>query len=338
MKERLGVAVIGSGRAGMVHARNFARKVRRARLVALMDQKAERVKEKAHELEVDNYYTELDQVLSDPEVDAVVIGTPTFTHAEIASVAARAGKDILCEKPLAISLEEADKISAAVEDSGVHFMVGFMRRFASGFVEARERIVAGEIGEVMTVKSTGRGPGLPPRWALDPELSNGNLAEVNSHDFDAIRWLTDSEYQSVFTRGGNFKSSSLEEDFPEFYDNAVVSFELTDGTIGTVDGTCPADYGYDARMEILGSDGVLFVGEVAKRGVAICTTDRGFQRKPVDSWQNLFSRAYEREDRHFVDSVLEDEQPKVTLEDGRKALEVVLAANRSLRKEREVEI
>lgn len=217
-------------------------------------------------------------------------------------------------------------------------MVGFMRRFARGFMEAKEKIEAGEIGEVITVKSTGRGPGLPPRWALDPELSNGNLAEVNSHDFDSIRWLTESEYESVFTRGGNFKSPSLEEEFPKFYDNAVVSFEMTDETIGTVDGTCPAEYGYDARMEILGSEGVLFVGEVAKRGIAVCSVDKGLQREPVGSWQNLFSQAYEREDRHFVDSVLDDEKPKVSLEDGRKAIEVVLAANRSLQEGGEVKV
>lgn len=338
MQEQLGVAVVGPGRAGMVHARNFANKIKCASLVALQDEDPERVEDRAEELGVANYYTDLDKLLSNSDVEAVVIGSPTFTHAEIASAAARAGKHVLCEKPLAITLEEADKITSAVESAGTYFMVGFMRRFDSGFMEAKKKIEAGEIGEIMTVKSTGRGPGLPPRWALDPDLSNGNLAEVNSHDFDSIRWLTGSEYESVFARGGNFKSPQLEDEFPEFYDNALVSFEMADGTIGSVDGTCPAEYGYDARMEILGTEGVLFVGEVAKRGVKVCTSEGGFQQDQVSSWQSLFSRAYEREDRHFVDSVLNDEQPRVSLEDGRRAIEVVLAANRSLRERVEVEV
>ncbi len=328
---------IGTGRAGMIHARNISENIANAELVGVLDKDGEAAKESAKELGVDPY-TDMDTLMSDAEFDAVTVATPTFTHADLVVEAAENGKHVFCEKPLAISLEEADRMKEAVENAGVKFQIGFMRRFDEGFQEAKEKIDSGEIGEIMSVRSVGRGPGLPPKWACNPELSNGNLAEVNSHDFDAIRWLTGKEYESVFARAGNYKTPEVKEEFPSFYDNAVVSFEMKDEVIGTVDSTCPADYGYDARMEILGDEGVLFIGEVARRGVAVCTGEKEFKRPAVSSWQNLFREAYWKEMKHFVDCILNDKKPKATLKDGRKAIEVVLAANDSIDKSKEVEV
>ncbi|MFW6386296.1 MAG: Gfo/Idh/MocA family oxidoreductase [Candidatus Hadarchaeota archaeon] len=334
---RVRVCSIGTGRAGMIHARNVSTNISDAELVALLDKDEEAAKKGADELGVE-YYTDLDEMIKEENFDAVTIATPTFTHADIAVKVAENGKHIFCEKPLAITLEEADQMEEAVEEAGVRFMIGFMRRYDEGFLEAKEKIDSGEIGEIMSVRSVGRGPGLPPKWAWDPELSNGNLAEVNSHDFDAIRWLTGDEFKSVFARGDNYKTPEVAEEFPSFYDNAVVSFKMESGIIGTVDSTCPAGYGYDARMEILGDEGVIFIGEVARSGVSVCTEKEDFKKPAVSSWQNLFREAYWKEMKHFIDCVRNDKEPRTTLKDGRKAIEVVLASNDSMGKNIETEV
>jgi myo-inositol 2-dehydrogenase/D-chiro-inositol 1-dehydrogenase/scyllo-inositol 2-dehydrogenase (NAD+) len=243
---------------------------------------------------------------------------------------ARAGKHILCEKPLALTPDEVLSMAAAVKTGRITFVMGFMRRFDSSFQRARQMISEGAIGQPIVIKSTGRGPGLPPSWAWDINLSNGMLGEVNSHDFDAVRWLLGSEYQNVYARGRNFKSYDVAKSYPNFYDNAVVLIEMESGAIGTVDGSCPADYGYDARIEVLGTEGVLFVGTTAENSVTVWTKPKGVRQSGVTSWKSLFREAYLAEDRHLVDCIWDNTPPLVGLEDGLRALEVVRAANYSI--------
>lgn len=326
----IGVGVIGAGRAGRVHAVNFASHLPEARLVSLFDLNEESVKEAGREWSV-NAYTDLERFLKDPALDAVVIATPTPTHARLVNAAAEAGKAILCEKPLALNVEEACTMAEAVKKSGAVFVMAFMRRFARSFIRAKELIERGDIGEPLVVKSVGRGPGLPPRWAWDVAQSNGVLGEVNSHDFDCVRFLTGEDYRWVFATGRNNKCPDLAPEFPDFYDTVVVSFGMTGKVIGTIDGACPADYGYDARVEIQGSEGVLFIGNIAQEGVVVGTKSGGVTKEIVDSWRNLFREAYLAEDRHLIDCMLKKTAPRSTLEDGRKALQAVVAANKSIR-------
>ncbi len=145
--------------------------------------------------------------------------------------------------------------------------IGFMRRFQPEFAEAGRRIAAGDIGEPMVLKSLTRGPGLPPPWAWEIERSNGMLAEVNSHDFDSVRWLAGSDIVRVYAETANRKGAARGVEAEGFYDNVVVTLRFASDAIGTIDGTCPADYGYDARMEVVGSEGLLIIGDV--RGQAL---------------------------------------------------------------------
>ncbi len=324
------ICLVGVGRAGMVHARNYQQNVPDASVVAVVDADLGRAKKEARELGVERCFANIKRALQETEFEAVCIATPTFTHAEIAIVAARAGKHVFCEKPMAITLEEAQAMIDAAQEAGVKLQIGFMRRFDPSFMAAREKIQEGAIGEVMIVKSVGRGPGLPPRWACDPQTSNGMLAEVNSHDFDAIRWLTGSEYERVYAEAGNFKCPELRAEFPTFYDNAVVSLRMQNGVMGLLDGTCPATYGYDARMEVLGSEGVMLIGELPYLKITTCTKESGVVAPTTPSWRNLFREGYIAEARHFVHCILSGEEPRVTGEDGRRAVEIVLAANRSI--------
>lgn len=322
--------LIGVGRAGLVHAGNIQRRVEGAQLTALCDPSTEALERAGAELGVDRRFTDHRKAVRDPDVDAVVIAVPVFLHSEIACEAAAQGKHILLEKPMALTVAECEGINEAADRAGVTLQLGFMRRFDVAFLEAKEALDSGKLGRVMLIKSTGRGPGLPPAWIYDMSKSNGMLAEVNSHDFDSVRWLVGSDIVRVYAEAANFKCEDVRERHPDFYDNAVVSLRFADGTLGLIDGACPADYGYDARVEVLCEKGALFIGSVDDRGLSRVTSDGRVVRRTVESWRTLFREAYVTEIEHFVACVLDGMAPRATGLDGLKAVEAVVAANLSL--------
>jgi len=181
--------LIGAGRAGMVNARNFEFNIAESEVVAVVDSNLEAARKAAEELNTNDYYGSFDEALIKSDFDAVCIGAPTFVHCEAVVKAAEAGKHIYSEKPLSISLEEADKMERVIRKNKVKFQIDFMRRFDKNFLRAKKLIEDGAIGTPILIKSVGRGPGLPPEWYADLKKSNGLLAEVNSHDFDSMRWL-----------------------------------------------------------------------------------------------------------------------------------------------------
>ncbi|MGO9308430.1 MAG: Gfo/Idh/MocA family oxidoreductase [Spirochaetia bacterium] len=327
---RLGICVIGAGRAGMIHARNFARGSARARLVALADPHGPTRQQAQRELEVDTAYADYRDALADSRVDAVVVVTPTALHKDIALDAAGAGKHVLCEKPMAMDVRECDEMIGACDAAKVKLQIGFMRRYDDSFRAARERVEAGEIGDVVLLKSLTRGPSVPQEWMYDVGKSNGPLAEVNSHDIDAARWFAGSEIDEVYAIGGNFRCPQAAQRYPDFYDNVAMVCRFEDGKQGFIDGAVSVGYGYDSRMEIVGTSGVMFVGRREQDFVVACSTARGIVQPFVKSWRVLFSEAYAAEDRDFVDCILDDRPPRVRGIDGRMAVAVVNAGNRSI--------
>jgi myo-inositol 2-dehydrogenase/D-chiro-inositol 1-dehydrogenase/scyllo-inositol 2-dehydrogenase (NAD+) len=314
----------------MVHAFNFRHRIAEAQLVAVVDANEALARERAAELDVRLAFGSIESALVEAAFDAVCISTPTVTHASIVATAAVAGKHILCEKPMALTLDEADAMIGAAREEGVVLQIGFMRRFDPAFRAAKAQIDAGAIGDPIIIRSLTRGPSLPPRWACDPATSIGMLAEVNSHDFDTLRWLSGSEFTRVFTETATFKAPQLEAEFPDFYDTAIVSARMGSGALGVLDGCCPVGYGYDARAEVLGTAGVLFIGELREQALVRCTREDGVVTKQFQAWAKRFEAAYLAEDEHFVRCVRTGEQPEVTGDDGRRALEGVLAATRSI--------
>jgi myo-inositol 2-dehydrogenase/D-chiro-inositol 1-dehydrogenase/scyllo-inositol 2-dehydrogenase (NAD+) len=244
---------------------------------------------------------------------------------------------VLCEKPLASSWQEGLELAAAAEAADGAFVMGFMRRFDDGFVRARERIEAGDIGEPLFVRSTGRGPGLPPEWALDPERAIGLIAEVNSHDLDTVRWLSGQEFASVQALGRAAKRPDIAVRYPGFVDLVVATFELSGGGLAVVDGACPADYGYDARAEVYGTEGVVFAGDLRADSALVVRAD-GAVSASVRSWRDVFADAYRREAGHFVAVALGLEEPRVGVGDGLRALEAALAVRDALADGRRVEL
>ena len=333
MAKMVDVCVVGAGRAGMVHARNFRWHIPGAQLAGLVETDSQRASESLGELGMSSEaaFGTLDEALEKLDPDAVVITTPTFTHADLVVVAAQAGKHVLCEKPLALRLDECDRIEAAVADAGVVFEMGFMRHFDPPFMEADRLLRAGKIGSPLMMHSLTRGPGLPPPWANDPRTSNGMLAEVNSHDFDSVRWLMGSEVRSVFARAAALKVPELRAQYPGFYDTAAVVLEMESGAIAVVEGLCPAGYGYDARAELVGTEGVLVVGGLAGVAVTSVRADEGTVQPMFPSWRERFRQAYIDEGRHFVRRIVEGAAEVSGHRSGRRALEAVLAANQAIR-------
>ncbi|GAA1393978.1 Gfo/Idh/MocA family oxidoreductase [Luteococcus peritonei] len=331
MSTPLGVAVIGSGRAGMIHAKSFARMVDDARLVALADPDPGNLSQAAQELRVERTYADHTQLLEDPAVDAVVIVTPTRFHRQIVLDAAHAGKHVFCEKPMAMTAEECADMVRATQQAGVALQIGYMRRFDASFQRAKEMIDAGAIGEVVRVSSRTHGPSIPQPWMYDLTASNGPLAEVSSHDIDTLRWLSGTEVAEVHAVAGNYRSAEAREQWPDFYDTVLMTSRMANGTIGCVEGAQGVRYGYDARVEVLGTDGQIDVGDLKANRVVLHQREGRSEADFVPSWRNLFHDAYIAEDRDFVEAIRSGTEPRVTGVDGLRAVEIVDAGNESIR-------
>jgi predicted dehydrogenase len=337
MSPALRVCLVGAGRVARVHAHSLVHHVPAAQLVAIVDPDRSALDEAGEMFGVDTRYGSFEEALDGVEFDAVVITTPTFTHAALAVAAANAGKHVLLEKPMALTLAECDAIIDAAERRGVILQLGFMRRFDPEFVAAAERIEAGEIGRPMLVKSLTHGPGLPPAWARDLKTSNGNLAEVNSHDWDCVRWLMGSNPQRVHVEVANFKGEARGVHVENFYDTAIVNIRFESGGLGSISSVCPCDYGYDARVEIIGERGIMQIGELKGQAVVVCTNrDQGLITPIHRTWPQRFEWAYIHEMEHFVACVTTGTQPDVGGVDGRWAVASVLASTKSFLEERAV--
>lgn len=329
--------MIGAGRVGKLHSGTLTRHVPGGKVVAIVDPWSEVRDATADQFGIDRRYDSLEAALENTEFEAVVITTPTPTHRQLAVLAAEHGKHVFLEKPMALTLAECDDIIAAVARHGVILQMGFMRRFDPDFSAAWERIQGGEIGEPMMIKSLTHGPGLPPPWATDLKTSNGNLAEVNSHDLDSVRWLMASNPLRMYVEVANFKGAERGVTSEHFYDNLFATVKFESGALGNISGVCPCDYGYDSRVEIIGKKGIMQIGQMQGEAIVTCIDrDHGLVTPIFRRWPDRFRWGYIQEMEHFVDCVQTERPPKVTGADGRWAVAMVLAGTKSFLEERPV--
>ena len=331
-KKTLGICLIGAGRAGMIHAGNYKNKVPNARMVAVVDAVEEAAASAAEALEITKYYTDYKMILDDKEIDAVIVVAPTDLHKQIVIDCANAGKHIFCEKPMAMNTAECDEMIAVCKKNKVKLQIGFMRRFDSSFREAKRLLDEGAIGELVQVHSCTRGPSKPRPWMYDLKKSNGILAEVNSHDIDSVRWMTGSDIDSLYAVAGNFRNPEATENYPDYYDSVLMNGTMKNGVHFSIDGAAFVQYGYDSKMELIGTKGKINVGRADKDFVHCTTTESGTSTPFISSWMTLFIDAYLAEDTSFVNSILENVEPEVTGVDGRMAVSIVEAGNDSIAK------
>lgn len=334
MNKKLGLGVIGLGRLGSSYAKYLNGRIGGARLIAVSDINEEAVSLLATELGVSKKYLQYQDLIADAEVDGVVIVSPTSTHQEIVAAAANQGKPIFCEKPLSISLAAAQEMQRIVEQTGVFFQMGFMRRFDKGYLAAKRKIDEGAIGTPVVFKSSSRDPFRPSLEYLDPAHSGGLFIDCGIHDLDLARWYM-GNIASVYSIGGTLA-------YPEMkaigdIDNAITSLYFTSGALGTIDLSRNGVYGYDIRTEILGTEGTLKIGYLRETPILMMNKE-GITHDTVPYFTERFEQAYISQLQDFVENVLERKPPSVTCADGVAALQASAAATLSFKENRPVEL
>lgn len=322
MKRDLNIAVIGFGRMGKIYAQTLD-ELEGARLIAVATKALDNEGDMLSQYDVPHVFDDAAEAFALEAVDAVVIATPTSTHCELVLQAAAAGKAIFCEKPLALSISDSQRMIDAVEAAGVPLQVGFMRRYDPPYIEAKAAIDAGKIGRPVTFKGIGRDPFCPRPEFADPVHSGGLIVDMGIHDMDLARWLMDAEVERVTAEGTTMVCSDLKA--VGDLDNAVVNLRFENGAIGNVEVSRNAFYGYDIRTEVLGSKAALRVGcdELGARTLLLPDGQSG------DAGSYLLKRfgtAYRAQLHEFVACVRERQAPRCTGADALAAFEISLAA------------
>lgn len=329
---KLGVGVLGVGRMGRCHAENARSLVPEAKLVAVADVDLEAAHRLATDLEIEHYYGSLEEMVERKDIDAVVIASPSRFHLSNVQTATAAGKHILCEKPLALTIEGVDDAIAATRRAKVLLQVGFMRRFDPAYAEAYKRIAAGEIGTPIIFRSIGRDR-QPPPLSFYQSGSGTLFLDSTIHEFDLARWLMHDEVAEVHAFGGTLACPEVAQ-FGEL-DAGMVNLRFAHGAIGNVESFRQSRYGYDIYTEVVGSKATLRVGYLRQTAITVLSSE-SVSHDVVDHFLVRFAEAYLNQLRDFVRSVLSGSRPSVTGEDARQALAIALAAARSQRDSRTV--
>jgi myo-inositol 2-dehydrogenase/D-chiro-inositol 1-dehydrogenase len=318
-------AVLGCGRIGRMHARNLARHPR-ATLVAVYDIAAGAAAETASELGVRAAGSVAD-VLADPAVEAVLIASSTDTHVELITAAAKAGKAVLCEKPIDLSTARAAACWAEIGPLDPVVMIGFNRRFDPSFRALRDRVLAGEIGRLEQVIITSRDPGPPPVAYI--RVSGGLFRDMTIHDFDMARYLA-GDIVEVQAFGANLVDPAIEA--AGDVDAAMVTLRAASGALIHINNSRRASYGYDQRVEAFGATGMLAAGNRRATTVeAWGATATGAMDPVLNFFIERYQDAYAAEIEHFVSCVEAGTPPLASFADGLAALRVADAASESAR-------
>jgi myo-inositol 2-dehydrogenase/D-chiro-inositol 1-dehydrogenase len=324
-------AQFGAGRIGAIHAANLAASGRaRLRHVVDVDAAAAEALAARHGARA----SDAAAALSDPAVGAVIIASSTDTHAELVIASARAGKAIFCEKPIDLSLARVDACLAELRRAGVPMLVGFNRRFDPSFAELRRRIGAGAIGRVEQVVITSRDPSPPPPEYL--RASGGIFRDMTIHDFDMARWMLGEEPVEVFAWGAALVDPAIAD--AGDVDSAMVLLRTASGRMAHINNSRRAAYGYDQRVEVHGSLGRLAAGNRAPTTVELADARGVALDKPMHFFLERYAEAYRIELDAFLDAVAAGTPMPVGAADGRQALVLADAAQRSLREGRPVKV
>ncbi len=325
------VAVLGCGRIGQVHGKAIATDGS-ATLVAVTDPfpKAAEAMRDAFGAEI----RDMDAIVDADDIDAVIICTPTDTHADLIERFCRAGKDVFCEKPIDLDADRVRTCLNTVAETGRTLMVGFNRRFDPHFNALKARIDAGDIGKVELVSITSRDPAAPPAEYI--KRSGGIFRDMMIHDFDIARWLLDEPIETVMATG-----SVLVD--PEIgtlgdYDTASVILRTASGRQATITNSRRASYGYDQRVEVHGSEGAVSAQNLHQAQIELANAS-GYTRPPLmDFFMDRYAPAYSAEIAAFTAAIAAGSEPPASGDDGLQALLLADAANLSIAQGRAIKM
>jgi scyllo-inositol 2-dehydrogenase (NAD+) len=334
MNTTLNIGVAGLGRLGSLYVEYLAHQIPNAEVIAITDADEAKIAGITGKMHISHTFTDYRDMLALRELDAVVIVTPTSTHHDIVLEAAERGKMVFCEKPLSISLEEAEAMKQAVDKNGIFFHMGYMRRFDPGYSAAKNKILNGEIGEPIVFKATSRDPYRPSLEFADPAKSGGIFLDMGIHDFDLARWFM-GEVSEVYSIGNVLAYPEMETIGD--IDNALVNLSFESGALGAVDMSRSGLYGYDIRAEIMGTRGTIQIGYLRETPILVLNKE-GVTHDTVPFFMERFEKAYILQLKDFVEKACNQQEPSVTVEDGLAALVVSHAAANSFRQKTQVVI
>jgi predicted dehydrogenase len=332
---KLGIGVVGVGTMGRQHAYNLRCLIPEAHLVAVADADLKRAEQVAAELEIEHFCNSVEGLAERKDVQAVVVVTPAKFHGAAMKVCIQAGKDIFCEKPFTLAVEEADEMLDLIEKTGIRVQVGHVRRYDPPNLKAKKRIDAGEIGDPVIFKSLARDPAPPPVSYMASGVNGMFFQDSTVHEFDLGRWLMNDEIAEIHAFGAVLVYPELAQ-FNDI-DTALLNMRFSRGTLGAVENYMQSGYGYDIRTEIVGSKGTIITGYLRQTAELVLTSE-GAKTDVVDHFLVRFADGYLNEMRDFVHTILSDRAPKVDAFDGRQAVAAAAAAERSYREERTVQV
>ena len=325
------VGVLGVGRIGAMHAELIARRVPGAQLAGVYDAHRPTAEAVGRQLGAPVAQT-VQELLSDPAVDAVAICSSTDTHVDLLIAAAEAGKAIFCEKPISLDLAEVDRALAVVDASGVAIQIGFNRRFDPSHKAVRDAVASGRIGDAHIVRISSRDPAPPPIAYI--KVSGGIFLDMTVHDLDMARYVTGSEVVSVFARGAVRVDPAIGE--AGDYDTVVLVLVHDNGAITTIDNSRQAVYGYDQRVEVFGSKGVV-ASENPRVTTTVFSDETGSHASTIPYFfLDRYIPSYVAEWEAFVDVVRNGSPSPVVANDGRAPLVIGMAALKSIAESRPV--
>jgi len=330
----LRVGLLGVGRIGKVHTESLVNRIPEAELIALCDILPEELAKVAGKYNISRTYSDYQQVLKQPEVEAVVICTPSNTHYRIVMDALAARKHVFCEKPLDLSIDKIKEIYAQVQACGLQLMVGFNRRFDANFLKVREIVQSGRIGQPQVLRITSRDPAPPPENFI--RASGGLFLDMTIHDFDMASYLMGSPVTEVYARAAVLVDPVFER--AGDWDTAVVTLTFASGALGMIDNSRQAVYGYDQRVEVFGSEGMVKVGNNTPDSHVCLDRTGSHSSLPLNFFMERYTESYSREMRTFVQAVQAQKPVPVTGHDALMAVVIGLAAAKSVRENRAVKL
>jgi scyllo-inositol 2-dehydrogenase (NAD+) len=333
--DELRCAVVGVGRMGLTHAENLAHRVRGARLVAVTTSSAERAAEVRRRCGAVSVHENLEQLLADESLEAVVIASSTSAHVDNVVSCAETGVHILCEKPLALDLAGCDRAARAAWEAGVRLMVGHVRRFDAGYLEAKRIIDSGSIGRPVLYRSISGDVDPPSPDFADLAVSGGLILDSMYHDIYLGRWLMGQEITRVYGEGFALIDDAVRA--VGDVDNAVISARFADGSMGTLTATRTARYGHDLRGEVIGDQGAIRIERLQKTPIRVLDGS-GVHHDTVRTTPERMGEAFVTMLQAFVDCVIKNTDPPVQSGDARATLAVAIAGRQSIETGHPVEI
>ena len=331
---RLGVGIIGAGRIGKVHAETIAFGLPQAEIVSITDLDHDAAARLARRCRIRAVAASSDEIFADPGIDAVLICSSTDTHAELIQKAADAGKQIFCEKPIALDLAKIDAALEAAARAGVKLQIGFNRRFDANFARVKQAVETGEIGMPRLLHIVSRDPAPPPISYV--KRSGGMFLDMTIHDFDMARFLIGDEVEEIYVAGGVMVDPEIGA--AGDLDTAMIVLRFRNGVIGTIDNCRQAAYGYDQRVEILGSLGKIATENRYPNQATVSTASEVRRDLPLTFFMDRYLESFEAELRSFVEAVINDRPTAVNGEDGRVPVVMGLAARKSYEERRPVRL